>query len=111
VNRVTKQADGNAYYRQDWVNHAACREIEDPSIFFTPERASGYVLARRTALAKSICAACPVLVPCRAYALKAREPDGVWGGLSAVERTVMRPRSVSPNIPAPPIVEPGSQLS
>lgn len=44
--------------------------------------------ARRAA--KAICADCPVRADCLAYALKAREAFGVWGGLSANERHVMR---------------------
>lgn len=39
------------------------------------------------ATAKAICAGCPVRATCRAYALTAREPYGIWGGLTARERT------------------------
>ncbi len=43
--------------------------------------------------AKAICATCPVREPCLAYALRIREPHGIWGGLSEVER---RPGSMRP---------------
>ena len=36
--------------------------------------------------AKEICAECPVREACLEYALEARPPDGVWGGLTPVER-------------------------
>ncbi len=40
--------------------------------------------------AKQIClVACPLLMHCRTYALKHREMDGIWGGLSSRERKVM----------------------
>lgn len=42
----SKQVDENAFYRQDWVSRAACRGIDDPSIFCTPDRESRYVVAR-----------------------------------------------------------------
>lgn len=36
--------------------------------------------------AKAICAQCSVREPCLAYALRIREPHGVWGGLTESER-------------------------
>lgn len=36
--------------------------------------------------AKSVCAACPVVQSCLRWALAAREPYGIWGGMSAEER-------------------------
>lgn len=42
--------------------------------------------------AKTVCAACPVLEACRTYALtvtadgRLAEPEGVWGGMTALER-------------------------
>jgi hypothetical protein len=33
-----------------------------------------------------ICAGCPVRVECADYAVRAREPYGVWGGLSEEDR-------------------------
>lgn len=43
------------------------------------------------ALADEAALACPALVECRDYAVAAREPAAVWGGLTAGER-IMRPR-------------------
>ncbi|GAA0500754.1 WhiB family transcriptional regulator [Streptomyces olivaceiscleroticus] len=48
--------------------------------------------AAREAAAKAVCASCPVLDACRAYALaetldgKLAEPEGIWGGMAALER-------------------------
>ena len=36
--------------------------------------------------AKAICATCAVKQPCLDYALRIREPHGIWGGLSESER-------------------------
>jgi WhiB family redox-sensing transcriptional regulator len=33
-----------------------------------------------------MCETCPVLLACRAHALRVREPYGVWGGLSEDDR-------------------------
>lgn len=55
-------------------------------IFFHPDFERGVDRRRRTATAKLLCQQCPVLQQCRTHALAAREPYGVWGGLSAEER-------------------------
>ena len=36
--------------------------------------------------AKSICATCPVAEQCLEYAIETHQSDGVWGGLTAIER-------------------------
>ena len=36
--------------------------------------------------AKAICAECPVAEKCLDYAIATHQSDGVWGGLTAVER-------------------------
>ena len=38
------------------------------------------------ARAKAICKSCSVREPCLAYAVRIREPHGIWGGLNEVER-------------------------
>ncbi len=69
-----------------WEAHAACRGA-DTSLFFAPN----YFERReekeaREAKAKAICARCPVREPCLEYALRIRDPHGVWGGLNELER-------------------------
>jgi WhiB family redox-sensing transcriptional regulator len=63
------------------LDRAACREIDDPHIFF-PQI---HDLASARA-AKEICARCAVRLDCLALALRTRHLDGVWGGLTASER-------------------------
>jgi WhiB family redox-sensing transcriptional regulator len=77
---------------ETWQDKAACRGPHT-SLFFPPshfERKDDKE-ARETR-AKAICAICPVRKPCLAYALRIREPHGIWGGLNEVER-----RSLSPH--------------
>jgi len=49
----------------------------------------------REARAKAICGSCPVRRPCLDYALRIREPHGIWGGLSEAERKQILNRQVS----------------
>lgn len=42
--------------------------------------------------AKAVCAMCPVIADCRAYALASRESWGVWGGMTAKERVALTRR-------------------
>ena len=69
----------------DWQLHGACRDL-DSSLFFHPENERGPARAGREARAKEICRSCPVIQQCRAHSLAAREPYGVWGGMSESER-------------------------
>jgi WhiB family redox-sensing transcriptional regulator len=42
--------------------------------------------------AKAVCSNCPVIQSCLRWAIAAREPYGVWGGLSAEEREALLTR-------------------
>ncbi len=69
-----------------WQMKAACRGPQ-ASVFFPPshfERKDEK--EQREARAKEICAQCPVRKPCLDYALRIREPHGIWGGLNEMER-------------------------
>ena len=68
-----------------WQHDAACKDMGTQR-FFHPSGERGASRRRRAALAKEICAHCPVLEECRDYALRAREPYGVWGGMTEEER-------------------------
>lgn len=80
----------------EWQFQAACRDM-DTELFFHPEGERGSTRRRRDAAAKAICARCPVIEQCRAYALAAHEPYGVWGGMTEEERReyLQRHRRVS----------------
>ena len=71
---------------ETWQLKAACRGPES-ALFFpptTPERRDDR--EAREAQAKAICAECPVREDCLEYALRVREPHGIWGGLTEAER-------------------------
>lgn len=79
----------------DWEQRAACKG-EDATLFFGP---NGFEPKRdrevRETVAKRICASCPVIMPCREYALREGETYGVWGGLGEVERRTVLSRTTS----------------
>ena len=71
---------------EDWQVRAACRGPQ-AVVFFPPshfERKDEKL--EREQRAKEICKTCPVREPCLAYALRIREPHGIWGGLNEIER-------------------------
>jgi WhiB family transcriptional regulator, redox-sensing transcriptional regulator len=76
-----------------WQWRAACRG-EDSSLFFAPTHPETKDEREgRERRAKTICAGCPVRVECLEYALRIREPHGIWGGLNQFERRrVLRDR-------------------
>jgi WhiB family transcriptional regulator, redox-sensing transcriptional regulator len=84
-----------AALNDEWQLRAACCG-SDAALFFAPN----YFERReekdaREARAKAICAVCPVQELCLAYALRIREPHGVWGGLNEFERRqVLRRRDL-----------------
>lgn len=72
-----------------WTEQAACRGPGiNPELFF-PVSESGAAV-RQVAAAKAICARCPVAADCRAGALRAAEPAGIWGGTTPAERRLTR---------------------
>ena len=70
----------------EWQLRAACRG-KDPAVFFHPDKETRKERARRLSRARVICNGCPVQLDCYSYALTAREPYGIWGGLGEHERT------------------------
>ncbi|HET6793859.1 MAG TPA: WhiB family transcriptional regulator [Acidimicrobiales bacterium] len=71
---------------ETWQLKAACRGPQ-AVVFFPPshfERKDERT--QRESRAKSICADCSVRKPCLEYALRIREPHGIWGGLNELER-------------------------
>ncbi len=79
---------------ESWQSHAACRGPQSQA-FFPPSRAERKEekLARE-ARAKAICAECRVRGDCLDYAIRIREPHGIWGGLNEAERKQMLERRV-----------------
>jgi WhiB family redox-sensing transcriptional regulator len=58
----------------------------ESSLFFAPDGERARARNRRIAMAKAVCAECPALAACRAYAFDAGETFGIWGGLTEDER-------------------------
>jgi WhiB family redox-sensing transcriptional regulator len=72
-----------------WTLSASCRGPES-ALFFPPtypERKEDR--DAREARAKAICRECPVRMECLDYAVRIREPHGIWGGLTESERRLM----------------------
>ncbi|WP_149563181.1 WhiB family transcriptional regulator [Streptomyces cacaoi] len=72
----------------DW-HRAACRE-EDPELFFPIGNTTPAIMQADEA--KMVCFRCPVIEPCRQWAMNNAE-HGVWGGLSESERDAARRRA------------------
>jgi hypothetical protein len=62
----------------EWMDLALCATTA-PDAFFPEGNESA-------AIAKAICARCPVKQECLDYAVATRENEGVWGGLTPSER-------------------------
>ncbi len=69
-----------------WQLKAACRGPHAAVFFPPPHFERKEEKEGREARAKSICALCSVREACLEYALRIREPHGIWGGLNEVER-------------------------
>jgi WhiB family redox-sensing transcriptional regulator len=68
----------------DSLRNGACRDT-DAALFFGDGGVGG-----ATVLAKRICATCPVIDVCRAYAMAEPRLTGVWGGTTHEERKTVR---------------------
>jgi WhiB family transcriptional regulator, redox-sensing transcriptional regulator len=77
---------------EKWQVRAACRGPQS-MMFFPPthfERKDEK--ETREGEAKRICAQCGVRADCLDYAIRIREPHGIWGGLTEVERRIVLSR-------------------
>ena len=76
----------------------------DPELFTGPadieaEDESPEDRSARVAVAREVCASCPVRLACLAYALRSRPAAGVWAGFTAEEITAL---AAAANRPARP---------
>jgi hypothetical protein len=69
-----------------WRDSALCREV-DPDLFFPP--GDGPLGQWQIARAKAVCAGCPVIAECLAFALT-QLPEGIVGGTTPAERVALR---------------------
>ncbi len=71
---------------QAWQVRAACKGPQ-AAAFFPPAHAERKEeRLSREGRAKAICATCVVQRDCLDYAMRIREPHGIWGGLNEAER-------------------------
>ncbi|HLG68104.1 MAG TPA: WhiB family transcriptional regulator [Acidimicrobiales bacterium] len=77
---------------ETWQVRAACRGPQATAFFppSHPERKDER--SAREARAKAICAQCRVRRECLDYAIRIREPHGIWGGLNEIERKMLLER-------------------
>ncbi|MBK8733525.1 MAG: WhiB family transcriptional regulator [Actinomycetales bacterium] len=76
---------GPLLHQWSWQESGSCRRLS-PDAFFHPEGERGSARIQRATAAKRVCSSCPVLAQCRTHALAAREPYGIWGGMTEEER-------------------------
>ena len=73
----------------EWIADAPCSQTA-PELFFPEPHESG----ANVALAKQVCAACPVRQECLEWALDRGEKFGIYGGLTSTQRRkVLRQRA------------------
>lgn len=78
-----------------WQVRAACRGPQ-AVVFFPPsyvERKEERLSREREA--KSLCRTCSVRTDCLEYALRIKEPHGIWGGLNESERKQVLDRRIA----------------
>ncbi|QCB51775.1 WhiB family transcriptional regulator [Rhodococcus sp. PAMC28707] len=79
----------------DWQLEARCRVLPTAT-FFPAANLRGHTRQSVEEAAKAICAGCTVQSQCLGYALTSDEPYGIWGGLTAQERSQLRDRQHLP---------------
>jgi WhiB family transcriptional regulator, redox-sensing transcriptional regulator len=67
----------------DWQRRGACRNHGE---LFYEDGDTAWPRARREAWARALCGRCPVRARCAAQALRRREPHGIWGGFTELDR-------------------------
>lgn len=70
---------------QRWREMSACRDLGSDAFF-----GEDPVGEREERAAKAVCRQCFVVDDCLAYAITHNAPFGVWGGMTAAERRVVR---------------------
>jgi WhiB family redox-sensing transcriptional regulator len=65
----------------EWMDQGLCTKARTTQFF--PDR------GQRAGPAKAVCERCRVRRPCLLYAVENQIVDGIWGGLSAQERTAV----------------------
>lgn len=74
---------------ETWQLKAACRGPQSVMFFPPSHFERKEEKEAREANAKEICSLCSVRRDCLEYAVRIREPHGIWGGLNELERRVV----------------------
>jgi len=74
---------------ESWQIRAACRGPQSLVFFPPPSFERKDERLERESRAKVICEQCNVRHPCLDFALRIREPHGIWGGLNESERRAL----------------------
>jgi WhiB family redox-sensing transcriptional regulator len=75
---------GAQAWRWEWQERARCRGRQE--LFFHPSGEREPTRSERDRAARSVCLSCPVRRECTEHALLMREPYGVWGGMTELDR-------------------------
>ena len=75
---------------RDWVEDAKCRG-KDVNLFHPVK---GRNMKETQDRAVAVCEQCSVRQPCLEYAVKNIEEIGVWGGLTARQRRILRAKYI-----------------
>jgi|ERR671925_1194585 WhiB family redox-sensing transcriptional regulator len=70
----------------EWRERAACLDYPAVLFFGVDDSETAGERRLREEEAKQICLTCEVKQECLEYALRTREPYGIWGGLTEIER-------------------------
>ncbi|MFN2524911.1 MAG: WhiB family transcriptional regulator [Actinomycetota bacterium] len=70
----------------EWRQRAACLEYPAVIFFGLDDCETPAERRAREDRAKAICSGCNVRQECLEYALDTKEPYGIWGGLTEIER-------------------------
>jgi WhiB family redox-sensing transcriptional regulator len=76
----------------EWYDKAECAN-EDPELFFPHQEE----LKANAEKAKAVCRRCQVMEECLQWALDTNQNIGIWGGMSASERSYFKKNYLDAN--------------
>lgn len=72
----------------EWVREALCARSDNPDLWFPQPSINQF--HEDFIKAKAICGRCSVRTECLGWALRTKEPHGIWGGETATAREKLR---------------------
>lgn len=87
LTRATVTSQLSSEPAEAWMAKRLCDDKQyDPELWFAD---SSEGRGQKVALAKAICAECAVSTACLEFSIRSKAAHGIWGGLTAAERTRM----------------------